>query len=1081
MKNGTFQVYRTSAGAGKTYTIVKEYILLYLSGNAKFDSTAAITFTNKAANEMKDRIVEYLFEISNDNIKKPEIQSLIEQLTQESSLSQELVVEKCKELLHHILHKYARFTITTIDSFIHDILRIFSFDLKLPDNFNVELDTKSLSDMIVSQLLHELDSHESQSPNFNLSSFIIQIAMSRFEEKDKWDITNELISFAELLFNENALQHISGLSNFSIDDFNSISKSLHKSILHHLDIIRTTAGKAIKTIHDEGHSVSDFYQGKRGIYQFFNSLKEVKEDGTIEPNSFVQTTIEEDKWTPANKADISHALKQSLNACYQAIMSNPIRPFLKLMNSLRLQMGVIALLSRMQNILDDYKEQNQILPISDFNVHISKIVKNEPAPFIYERIGQKYKHFLIDEFQDTSVMQWQNFLPLIENSLSLRNNVFVVGDVKQSIYRFRSGEFEQLMNLPEIYNKPNDIPHLNDVEQLITLCFEDRANMPQTKNINYRSGEHIVNTNNTHFEWIREQFAQAQSNDYVVKAYENLTQGYKPSAKGKGYVRFYPLEKEEYLNTVLQQILEIVQQKSNYGHIAILTRGREKSKLIASFLMRQNPPVPVISSESLELGFSPAVCFVMDMLKIIQNNSNHLAMVGAYTYLLAYDDSISVKYANHHLWLNEVLIQTPKTQWFQVFSKWLKDSGYACDFMSYAYMPIDEVVSEIVSVFGLARPVDSYILFFQNKLIDFLKENNEGLLGVLKWWETRGSSEPIIIPEGTNAVRILTIHKSKGLQFPCVIYPFADFKLRQTLDKVWVPVSILPNEVRDEVQFGDLKSVLVSLSLEKSLPLCELKTFLQQEIMKQELDTLNIHYVAMTRARDELHVLFKNESSNKDYGVNHLIARYLKEKFKTCTTTTEENTHMFQVGEMMVNESEGKNELGQPLLLNTYHLRSRSSVKTRTVRHRNNDAQQIGNLFHNFMSQINDLKDLENKLDVFCSNCCVGDYAKGALLNMIQQYQANEQIRSIYSLRLTQLNEATVVHKHQLFRPDKIFYNDEQTHVIDYKTGRKHKHHHEQISGYCQLLAKMGFKNIDALLVYVEEDAIDIERVSIEN
>jgi ATP-dependent exoDNAse (exonuclease V) beta subunit len=990
--------------------------------------------------------------------------------------SKEEIVTSAKQILTKILHHYSRFSISTIDSFIHDILRIFSHDLKLPDNFTVEIDTEMLADMVVSELLFGLESPGIKNASAGLSKYIIDLALNRFEEKDNWDITYELKTFSKLLFSEEGMNNIPYLSAYSTEDFSRLSADLGKFIGETLTNIRHNGKAAIEAIHSEGLTEKDFYFSGTGIYGYFNKAQQAEFDFDPKINSRVQTTIDQNKWV-SKGPDIPEELKIKLTEFFRNISENPLIPYLSLSIHLRTQIGPLALLGKMQQILNDYETTNQSVPISQFNKYIAGVVRNEPAPFIYERLGQKFRHFLIDEFQDTSVIQWQNFLPLIENSLSQNNYTMIVGDVKQSIYRFRNGEMEQLMKLPLIYDKPDDAPHYHDIENTLKQHFSDKSAKPEFKNTNYRSGQYIVEFNNTHFSWIKSKFLENDINPFIPEAYHQLEQKYAEGAKEKGLVCLYPVKNENYRELTLNQISDIISSHASKGDIAILTRGNASAKQIAAFLMQQNPPVPVISSESLELSFSPAVNFIIDMLRFIYDPNDHIAILGAYTYLHTYKTEVTNFFREHHEWINNAFLKSEKSQRAEQFRKMLHDCGYNCETERLASLPVNNIVTSIIKSFELSVPTDAYVLFFQNKLNDYLQQNKESISGVLKWWNETGKSISIVVPEGTDAVRILSIHKSKGLQFPVVIYPFADFKLKDTNSYLWVPQSLLPSRIRDIIKMPGLKKILIKLSLFGKLPEGELRDYLGHEIMKQELDALNIHYVAMTRAKHELHILFKNTSNEGNIevpkNVNNFLSAFIDSK-RDLFTEADETVPVYRYGKREMHQKTESKQHDQQPVLNNYNIRISGFMNIRTTTSRKMKAVKTGELFHEFMASTHNLDNLQEQFNAFCTKLKPGQHETEILKNMLNQFTEHHEIHELFSSDMKHLNEITIIDQSKTFRPDKVVYNQEKTFIVDFKTGKKLKAHEQQIENYKRLLEQMNFKKVTSVLVYVSESDLKI-------
>ncbi len=1076
-QSGHFEVYRTSAGAGKTFAIVKEFIRLNLT-DSKFDETVAITFTNKAAQEMKDRILEYLFGIAYVKTRTYEISALIENLIKETGKSEHEIISSSKDILTKILHNYSRFSVSTIDSFIHDILKIFSYDLKLPDNFRVEIDNEKLIQVLVSELLYSLETSDDTETHIKaLTEYVINLSLNRMEEKENWDITNELKTYAKILLSEAGIDNMSATVKVKTDDFIRASKDLWILLNETVKNINLKGKEAIEAIEKEGLSEEDFYYKSRGIFGYFHNAKTLTLNSELSINTYVRQTIEENKWEAKTKkpgiSKIPESLKVILRKLYYEIKDSGLVDFIPLLIDLRLRFELTALLWKMQQILNEYKMHNQILPIVEFNKYIADIVRSEPAPFIYERLGQKYRHFLIDEFQDTSILQWQNFLPLVENSLSHLNKVMLVGDVKQSIYRFRNSEMEQLLILPKIYHKPENVTFFNDYENILKNSFYDKSLDINFTNTNYRSGQYIIELNNRHFSWLRDMYKQNKSNNYIADAYENVEQHFPIHAKEKGKVCFYPLLAEDYDDATLNLILQIINSYTNKSDIAILTRSNSNAKKIATFLLKQNPSIPVVSSESLELGFSPAVNFIIDMLKFIHIPDDNIAIIGAYTYLYLYNSKISGLYPQYQDWLDEIFLTSASDEKKDRFLQLLESAGYMFDFTNLSSKTLCETVSYIINVFDLSSPTDAYILFFHDKFIEYIKQYDESILNILKWWEETGKKISIIVPEKTDAVRILSIHKAKGLQFPVVIYPFADFKLKNTNSFMWISAKLLPAEILAKVNIT-FDKILVNLSLCNKLPQCCLKQEMEKEILKQELDTLNIHYVAMTRAKNELHVIYKHKlpgDNEKISYINELLNRFIEHEndiFKKIN-----DTYIYGNTESSVPSAETQ-ELQSPVL-EKYIINVPASLKTVPLFLRKSKSRKTGLLFHDFMANIHTFDNVESLLQDFIIRNNLNDEQASVLKKMVNLCSQHNIIKELFSAEFQHYNEKTIILQNNTYRPDKIAFNQQKTYLADFKTGKKSETHRQQLLNYKDLLEKMNFKNITSLLIYVCDDNPEIE------
>ena len=443
-----FIVYKSSAGSGKTFTLVKEYLTLVLVQPSLFRHVLAITFTNKAANEMKQRILSSLIEMA--ECEKFEdsnaVKFLLPVIIEETGLTKETIQKNSKKVLELILHNYSDFGVSTIDSFVHKIIRSFAFDLHLPLNFEVELQTDELLSKVIDLLLNQVGSNE------NLTKLMVEFVQTRAEDDKNWNIEKDLFEVSKSLLKEDSQVFIEKLNELSIDDFLKINRDMIKSVRQFEKTLSKFGKEAIQIIESRGVPVEAFYYGKRGIVTYFNRFAS-KNFENIFPNNYILKTIEEDKWfsgkaTDHDKDDINE-IKDSLIQIYTQIIGFVDGQYEKYITYSEIIKNLypVAILSTIEKLMTEYKSENNIVLISEFNKRISEVVLAEPVPFVYERVGEKYQHFLVDEFQDTSILQWQNLLPLIDNSLASANKNLVVGDGKQAIYRWRNGEVEQFARL----------------------------------------------------------------------------------------------------------------------------------------------------------------------------------------------------------------------------------------------------------------------------------------------------------------------------------------------------------------------------------------------------------------------------------------------------------------------------------------------------------------------------------------------------------------------------------------------------------------------------------------------------------
>jgi len=446
LNNLPFKIFNASAGSGKTFTLVKEYLKIVLSTNSpeSFKRVLAITFTNKAVNEMKERIIENLEAFSNPSIiTNPN--SIFLLIQEELNITKEILVQRASKTLKYILHNYAFFDVATIDKFNHRLLRIFAHDLKLPMNFEVALDTELLLDEAIDQLIFKAGSDE------KLTQMLIDFALEKADDDKSWDIALDLKKVGLLLLNENHAKQLSQLKERSLEDFSKLNDVLRKEVKKQEDVLQKAAKEVLDLIGINELEFNDFTRGT--LPKHFEKITSGNFDKLYE-NKLYENLKEGKVYTKSlslDKATKIDALIPTLLQSYLSLKKGVY--YLKFLQNFYKNNIPLSLLNAIQAELETIKTDQNLLLISEFNSIISNVIANEPAPFIYERLGEKYKHYFIDEFQDTSEMQWNNLIPLISNALDgetltgKRGSLLIVGDAKQAIYRWRGGKAEQFISL----------------------------------------------------------------------------------------------------------------------------------------------------------------------------------------------------------------------------------------------------------------------------------------------------------------------------------------------------------------------------------------------------------------------------------------------------------------------------------------------------------------------------------------------------------------------------------------------------------------------------------------------------------
>ncbi|MCK5839143.1 MAG: UvrD-helicase domain-containing protein, partial [Bacteroidales bacterium] len=858
MKN--FVVYTSSAGSGKTYTLVKEYIKIVLSNPASFRNILAITFTNKAANEMKFRVLRNLIILSKpvENRGSDIIKFLLPEIISETGLDETVIAKNADKVLTLILHQYSDFAVSTIDSFIYKIIKSFSYDIHLPFDFDVELDTDKLIAGAVDYLLGEVGIDE------QLTKLLIHFTEAKADMESDWHIEKDLQNFGRNLMDEGSYDHLKRLKEVSLGDFFSISSILLKEIKIFENQLNSYATAALSLVEQKGLVAGAFFQSRSGILKYFEyiTLKNFKK---LDPNSFVLKTINEDRWYSTSatieQKNAIDEIKLDLRNIFDDISSYSSKHYEEylLFRLLYRNIYPLALLNEIGNIIDEIKTYNRKIPISEFNKRIAEIVLNEPVPFIYERIGEKYAHFLIDEFQDTSVLQWMNFLPLIDNALANGNFNMVVGDAKQSIYRWRNGDVEQFVRLPEIFNKKEtriDNERQQSLQRNFKQVLLDR---------NFRSFAEIIQFNNDFFEAILDKFPS-----YVRHIYSDHKQKFDHDKRG-GYVNieFYDKENKEkeeinFSEYNLQRVIELIQEiesdEFSLSDIAVICRSNDEGSRIARFLLKNG--IDVISSESLLLKNSSDVKFLVSFLNYLINPCD-LLQAEIVNYLIINELITGYRLAD----LTTGSAHQNNTENENNLIGFLTRFGIRISASGLLKLSVYELTEELIRIFNLNKQVDPYVQFYMDAVFEYTSKENGGILDYLRWWEEKKDKLSIQVPEGSEAVTIMTIHKAKGLEFPVVIYPFAKLSDRMSRKYLWVDV--------DNSKIAKLSTSLLSTTVDMKQTVYN-SDYLE-EYEKSLLDMINMLYVVLTRPVVRLYVISELPSDNsKSINVSTLLALSLK-------------------------------------------------------------------------------------------------------------------------------------------------------------------------------------------------------------
>ncbi len=1026
MQESSFKIYNASAGSGKTYALSKAYLKIVLSSPRNFKRILAITFTNKAVNEMKNRILDSLFDFSKTTSIE-QASPLFKDLMVELEMDQESLSALSKNSLRELLHNYAFFDISTIDKFTHRLIRTFAKDLKIPQNFEVVLDTDLLLDEAVSRVIAKAGE------DMALTKVLMDFALEKIDDDRSWDIAFDLSKIGKLLFDEGTIPHIKNLEDKSIADFSALKKNISKTIATYQQEIISNANLSLQLIENNDLVFSDFSSSYFPKFMMNIAQGNLNQDFKSGWKQNFETKPLYNKSCKEPTISILDSLHSEFSRLFREIESKLIR-FKFLQNAYR-NLVPLTLLNAIQKEIKSIQKEKDQLSISEFNTIISNEIKNQPAPFIYERLGEKYRHYFIDEFQDTSKMQWSNLIPLISHALESEDeqgqtgSLFLVGDAKQAIYRWRGGEAEQFLELATSQSNP------------FSILSETRM-LPK----NYRSYDEIVHFNNTFFQSISSFLEHPKYRLFFDEGNRQET-----NSKEGGYVQLSFLDDADdvlYGLKTMQHISESLAQGFDYKDICILIRKKKHGVLLANYLMKEN--VPVVSSESLLLASSAEVQFLVSLARYsMQPNEAELS----YEVLKFLASGLRDKHT--FLTANLTKLET------------LLEDSYGFNAKLFRETAIYDGMEHAIKIFDLIPKSNAHITSFMDAVFEVQQKHGADIQSFLTYWEKKGDKLSISTPETTNAVQIMTIHKSKGLEFPVVIFPYANTYIFEEIEpKIWTAVApetfsgfqeLLLSKKQEVREYGEQEALLFD-----------------EEQQKLHLDAFNLLYVALTRAEASLYIISEKDL-NKDGSLkpnyfSGLFIHYLESK-GLWDANTEDYSFGKRPKRLVVKNIEEHQHLEIPY---SYTHKNRPSFKILTKagmlwNTTQQEAIKKGNVIHYILGHIHTYKDINAAVNLALKQGLVTPNEISSIKDKVIQVVTHPKLIPLFSEENTVYNEKEILCvTGQKLIPDKVVLDKNKASVIDYKTGSKNPKYKNQILTYANALINMGYTIDQKIIVYID-------------
>lgn len=1049
---GKFSVYRSSAGSGKTFTLVKEYLVLCLSDDdpKAFRKILAITFTNKAAAEMRERMVRALELLIKPSWEK-DIHVLGHALMERCSLSKAHVQSRSRAILLAMLHNYGDIQVSTIDGFVHRIIRAFSFEFSLRHGFEVELDVDSVYREAVERLLAKAGSDPA------LTELLCDWIFQRADQEKNIDVADDLFYVVKLWAQERHRGFLDRWAEAPEGTFDRLRTKVLQTVEHKQKDIRSAAEAILMLIDQYGVNTSNT-AGGTDLKKFIQEILDASD-----PLSAAKR-LNSVKWLADWTPDSSWGKKKGLEASEQSALEtfsqkslnhfkflrdayfNETSEFLHALHFLPSLYALGIALNVDQTIREICRERNVML-ISEFNQRIASVVRGEPMPFVYERLGSRVSHLMIDEFQDTSVVQWSNFIPLVQDVLSNGNQVLLVGDGKQSIYRFRDGDWRQFIQLPKLLNASNS--RINaERERLLHAHFR-----LETLKTNYRSLRSVVQFNNALFHAfsksvgltipeVADLYADVKQNEH--KTEEGFVAVYKTNDVGK---------KEEVYHQIVSLLKSGIEMcLSNgysFGDIAILVRKNNEERFLAEQMTELG--YPIMAQGGLTLGASIHVRLLADALCFLHN-----PLILDYRYGLW----TSFKPAQAaHIPL-ELAMQAAPEDYLLLLGH---GSLYEV-FQTQGSWAFCRALIKALPDFFLG---DAYELRFLDALWDW--EHSKGPLAsdFGSWWSSRGSNLAVQPPEESQGIRLMTIHKSKGLQFPVVFVPFFYVSLPKSGAFDWMEAP--PSWEMPPVLFQHNHALVVP----------EPVRLANEEKKAHRLDELNALYVAATRAESALFLIHIPMKMVTD-GQSGLFAS-LEEVVVSPAWKVDGDWTVS--GELLkpIKPEEGEKgsvdsqpspvqplpELGRGL---EGVLPSKIFFEA--------DEQQMGKAMHRVFEYVHmgiDRTDLERLLGTVAG---LSDEEITQWCNTLLKMVQDTRLEPYFSSQGRVRNEAWLYEEGSgFFRVDRLVEWKGGLHLLDYKTGMEDPKHIEQIGRYRTILEHAGLTVVNTNLVYIYAEQYNVVAV----
>lgn len=1046
-----YTVINASAGSGKTYALVLNLLAICLkhpSQSDKIRHILALTFTNKAANEMKHRIIEWLKKFSSDSYEtNGDLQNIQKKLEDQGHrIPLKDLHERSKKILDYVLHNYSTLNIGTIDKFNSRLVRSFSYELGLAQNFNLEINPEPFLMEAVDKMLEDIGSENT------ISEAFLDFVNYNLDNDERVNLNKSLYDSAKEYVQDKHYFKLNDNKDFNWEVYEKSKKNLRESIKSLGEDSINIAESVLELLKEKNLEIGDFADGANGIGGFFKKFLDKK-------IPLIYETIEQEenrvnkilKGASGKSKDREAEIFEILDFLLES-RKKIIQNYIKIQKQQKILRALLPLKVNkdIQDQLAIIEEENDLVLLSKFNILIHENLREEPSSFIYEKVGTQFSHYFFDEFQDTSSLQWQNFIPLRDHAVSSDEMSFtLVGDPKQSIYRFRGGDSQLMLDI------------INQEENSLVKA--------QLENLeyNWRSAKNIVDFNNQLYLYLSEFTKESHRNIFGIGSHQIA------KSKLEGRVRINLIENatkkvfyEEVSEKMQKDIQSCLDNSFRLSDITILCRGNfdifNFSQMLGNLKINyqgKEDYIKTISESGLTLNLSSTLLALTEFLKWEEDPKNLQFPVKMLYYLKV---------------LGRIEMNDFSSEVMEIIS--LKNKPEIHTFLAEKYdlqlssegllqLNLYNFVEHFLQEFSVQQKETDFLFNYLEMLYAYSQNAGSTLKDFLKYWEDEAQKTTIQASENLDAIRLMTIHKSKGLEFPVVMLPMEnenkDGKFTNWLD--------IDSE-------NGLSAVNIdSFSKELEVYDDDMAKFNQENIYQNKIDRFCLQYVATTRAVEQL--FFYIEKPNKS--ANHLeIYDFIKARIPRDESGAEISSFdWYDVSEENLKKQkkeEKNNLLTKPIVFKSGKKANPAAVKiaTPSKNYQNRmEKVRIGIFTHEILAQINSEKDVEKTLQAYLLDGIITTEEKIEISKRILEIIKNEKYAAYFAENQVVINEKDIMISDngdsKIYRPDRLIDTGNGYVIIDFKTGDQLEKHQIQIDEYQTVLEKLGKKVLKTELIYV--------------